>query len=93
MHSFFYFVFSVLWFLFLTKEMPHWSFVKKAVLILFSALVYGAIIEGCQELFTASRKADVYDVAANVSGSILAILVLRITENIRKRKAIKNSSK
>lgn len=66
--------------------MPQWSFAKKAALILFSALVYGAIIEGCQELFTASRKADVYDVLANVSGSILAILTLRIVENFRKKK-------
>lgn len=66
--------------------MPQWSFAKKAALILFAALVYGAIIEGCQELFTASRKADVYDVLANVSGSILAILTLRIVENFRKKK-------
>ncbi len=73
--------------------MPHWSFGKKAILVLLFALVYGAAIEVCQEQFTASRKADVYDVMANVSGSILAILVLRIAENVRKRNAIKNSSK
>lgn len=92
-HSFFYFVFSVLWFLFLTKEIPHWSFARKAILVVFSALFYGAIIEVCQEQFTTSRKADVYDVIANVTGSIIAILVLFLIGKFRKRNAIKNSTK
>lgn len=92
-HSFFYFVFSVLWFLFLTKEMPQWGFARKAILVVFSALVYGAVIEVCQEQFTTSRKADVCDVIANVTGSIIAILVLFAVEKIRKRNTIKNSIK
>ncbi|ESU27979.1 hypothetical protein FSS13T_04670 [Flavobacterium saliperosum S13] len=92
-HSFFYFVFSILWFLFLTKEMPEWSFARKAILVVLSALVYGAVIEVCQEQFTASRKADLFDILANVTGSVIAIIVLFVAEKIRKRNTIKNTIK
>ena len=73
--------------------MPQWSFARKAILVVFSALVYGAVIEVCQEQFTTSRKADVYDIVANVTGSIIAILVMFVAEKIRKRNTIKNSIK
>lgn len=73
--------------------MPQWSFARKAILVVFSAFVYGAIIEVCQDQFTTSRKADVYDVVANVTGSIIAILVLFLIGKLVKKKAIKNSIK
>ncbi|ESU29524.1 hypothetical protein FLJC2902T_09310 [Flavobacterium limnosediminis JC2902] len=88
-HFFFYFVFTLLWFLFLTKELPKWSFGQKAFFILGSSFLYGGIIEIGQELFTASRKADVYDVIANVSGSLVGILVLLFMTKSAKNSASK----
>lgn len=88
-HSFFYLIFSVLWFLFLTKEMPQWSFAKKATFVIIASLLYGAMIEICQGQFTTTRKADFYDVIANVSGSIIGVLLLRSIEKYRIKKALK----
>lgn len=73
--------------------MSHWSFARKAILVVVSALIYGIIIEICQEQFTATRKADAYDVVANVAGSVIAILALFIVGKFRKRNTIKNSIK
>lgn len=66
--------------------MPHWSFVKKTVLIFLFALLYGSFVEICQEQFTATRKADIYDVIANVTGSVIAILILVFVEKFQKEK-------
>jgi len=85
-HSFFYFVFSVLWFLFLSKKRPGWNFVGKAVAVVIFAFLYGGVIEICQEIFTATRTADVNDILANVAGSIVGITVMLIVEKFRKEK-------
>lgn len=92
-HLFFYFVFSILWYLFLTKEVPHWSFAKKTLLIFLFAFLYGSFIEICQEQFTTTRKADIYDVIANVTGSVIAILILVFAEKVKKKSVVKNSIK
>jgi VanZ family protein len=92
-HAFFYFVFSILWFLFLSKEMPKWTFVQKALFVIISSFLYGGIIEISQGQFTDTRKADVYDVIANVSGSIVGILVLYLMTKSGKNGASKNSTK
>jgi len=73
--------------------MPQWNFAKKAVLVILFAFSYGGIIEICQEKFTASRQADIFDVIANVGGSVLAILILWLAEKFRKKNAIENSIK
>lgn len=83
-HSFFYFVFSILWFLFLTKEIPRLTFAQKALIVIGSSFLYGGIIEICQEQFTDAREADFLDVIANVSGSVLGILVLYFITKTRK---------
>jgi VanZ family protein len=88
-HFFFYFVFSLLWFLFLTKENPEWRFAKKVIMVFLSSFVYGGVIEICQEQFTATRKADIYDVLANISGSIIAILILWIIEKSKMKNTVK----
>ncbi|ESU23194.1 hypothetical protein FEDK69T_13460 [Flavobacterium enshiense DK69] len=88
-HAIFYFVFSVLWFLFLTKEVPKLTFAQKAWFVLASSFLYGGIIEICQGLFTATRQADMYDVVANVSGSIVGIIVLHFVMKPREGNASK----
>lgn len=88
-HAIFYFVFSVLWFLFLTKELPKLTFAQKAWFVLAFTFLYGGIIEICQSQFTATRQADVYDVIANISGSIVGILVLHFVTKPREDSASK----
>ncbi|WP_313806266.1 VanZ family protein [Flavobacterium sp.] len=77
-HGLFYFVFSILWFVFLSKRFPLKSFGQKAISVFVMTLVYGGLVELMQDFFTTTRKADLLDVLANLSGSIVAIFVLRI---------------
>jgi len=84
-HAVFYFVFTVLWFRYFKKRFVNWRFGLKATLVLLFTLFYGTLIEVLQEIFTATRKADVLDVLANVTGSAAGVLVLwlikRFTQN------------
>lgn len=49
--------------------------------------VYGIIIEVLQEGFTLSRKGDFYDVMANLTGIICAVMLNKfIIERISSRK-------
>ncbi|MCG2417747.1 VanZ family protein [Aequorivita sp. F47161] len=50
---------------------------KLILIILFSVLFYGIIIEIFQELFTDSRSADILDVAANLLGALLGIFFFK----------------
>ncbi|HSD13452.1 MAG TPA: VanZ family protein [Flavobacterium sp.] len=86
-HSFFYLVFSILWFLFLSKEFPKWTFIQKALVVLVSSFLYGGIIEICQGLFTTSRQADLLDVLANMSGSVIAVIALFLITRLKKLSA------
>jgi len=44
-------------------------------LLLFSALLYGIMVEYIQRYFVANRDFDLYDVVADMIGSILGLLV------------------
>jgi len=71
-HFAFYFVFVILWYLFAQKK----EFTKKTKLIvLFSAIGYGILMEICQGLFTTTRTADILDVVANSIGAIAGLIV------------------
>lgn len=47
------------------------------LILLLSILLYGIIIEILQGLFTVSRSADIFDVAANLIGSLLGIFFFK----------------
>lgn len=49
--------------------------------IFFIVLGYGIIIEIVQELFTANRHADVFDIIANTVGAILGIVFFRMAKH------------
>lgn len=72
-HFTLHFVFTILWFCYLkaNKEIGN-LFLK----VLIASIVYGIIIEICQETFTSTRHADIKDVMANSLGSIVAIGVM-----------------
>jgi VanZ family protein len=73
-HAFLHFVFTSLWFLYFKKQ---WSGLSKYRLLGFSLIcsfIFGIAIELMQQYFTTTRTADVFDVLANLSGSVLAII-------------------
>jgi VanZ family protein len=83
-HITFHFGFTILWFLYLKEASTD---LKKPLLKIFAAsFLYGIAIEMAQQLFTATRKADFYDVLANTSGAILAVAILGLLDRHKKRK-------
>ena len=75
-HTFFYFVFTSAWFLFLKKQMKNSSKIKLITISFTLSVLFGIGIEMLQEFFTTTRHADIYDVLANTTGAILAVLII-----------------
>lgn len=71
-HSFFHFVFTSLWFLFFKKQLNRSNFFKPLVLAVMFSFFFGIAIEIAQALYTTTRKGDLLDVVANLSGATLA---------------------
>jgi glycopeptide antibiotics resistance protein len=82
-HSTFYFVFTVLWFLHFRAQNTAGTKRLRAMVFLM-AVFYGGFIEICQGLFTTDRNADILDVLANTSGSAIAVLALWLLEKRKK---------
>ena len=82
-HFTFYFVFTILWFLYLIKKNNYIKNTVSRVLIkvFLAAFLYGVLIEIAQTVFTVSRKGDVLDVLANTTGSVFAVILIRIFTN------------
>lgn len=72
-HILVYFVLVNLWLLYLYISNECHLQKKRILILLFSILLYGIIIEIFQGLFTVSRSADILDVASNLVGSLLGI--------------------
>ena len=84
-HFFFYFVLTLL----LLKSFNDKSKYKYLIIIILTTS-YGIVIEILQNEFTLTRKADFYDVIANITGIISAVLLNKylfksISSNIIKK--------
>ena len=75
-HVFFHFVFTLLWALFFKKQIKKADKLKPLVLSFFLSVFFGIGIEILQELCTTTRKADLFDVMANMTGAVLAVGLL-----------------
>lgn len=75
-HAFFHFVFTSLWFLFFKKQIKGTSISKPLVFSLMLSIFFGIAIEILQELYTATRHADVFDILANLTGATIAVIVI-----------------
>ncbi len=75
-HSFFHFVFAVLWFLYFNLKLESVKWTKPLLISVLFSLLFGIGIEILQECFTTSRHADVFDVIANISGASLASIFI-----------------
>lgn len=77
-HATFHFVFTSLWFLYFKKT---WNSTKNYKLLAMSfvgSFLFGITIELMQLYFTTTRSADVFDVLANTTGALLAIISISI---------------
>lgn len=72
-HAFFHFVFTILWFLYLQKQLNSINNTRTLVISFLLSVFFGISIEIAQELFTTTRHADIFDVLANSTGAIIAI--------------------
>ena len=73
-HFVFYFVFTLLWSKYFRSL--HKDGKKARFMVFLFAAAWGILIEFCQMLFTVQRSADIYDAAANIAGSIIAIIAI-----------------
>lgn len=75
-HSFFHLVFTSLWFFFFKKQINSLAIFKPLVVSFMLSIFFGIAIEIAQALFTTTRKGDLVDVLANLSGAILAVCII-----------------
>lgn len=75
-HAFFHFVFTLVWFLFLRKQLHHNNVMTALLYSFLFSLFFGVGIEFVQQLYTTSRSGDFLDVVANSIGAILALFTV-----------------
>ncbi len=61
-------------------KQPSFVFVMCFVFVFF----YGVVLEFMQANYFSNRSADFYDIAANTSGCVIAVLILKKTKSIYK---------
>ncbi|GHC42173.1 hypothetical protein GCM10008083_00240 [Ulvibacter litoralis] len=75
-------VLSLLWLLyFYVHDKKGTNFRKQIIWVLTFCVVYGIIIEILQQVFTASRTADILDVCANAIGTFLGLALFWSVKN------------
>ena len=87
-HAFFYFVFTLLWFLYFKNYFSRMSTFKKVIIPFLFSVFFGLLIELFQNIFTETRMAEKYDVLANISGAIFAVILILLYE--KKSQSNKN---
>ena len=75
-HTFFYFVFTLLWFYAFRFYFRKQSRSKLLGIVFLMSLTFGIAIELFQTYFTTYRSGDVTDVFANTFGTLLAVLCI-----------------
>jgi VanZ family protein len=86
-HSFFHFVFTILWFLFFKKQVKKKNQAKLLVGAVFFSLFFGIGMEILQSRLTVTRNGDLLDVLANFTGALLALVFVLVAKQIRKNQS------
>jgi VanZ family protein len=86
-HSFFHFVFTILWFLFFRKQVKKKNQTKLLIGAVLFSLFFGIGIEILQSRLTVTRNGDVFDVLANFTGAMLALVFVLVAKQIRKNQS------
>lgn len=69
-HASYHFIFVSIWFL--SFKIKNKNNLKK---VFYFSMFYGTIIEILQHLLTSNRKADIFDLVANILGALVAVFV------------------
>jgi len=86
MHGTAYFFFCLFWFGYLYLfEFKNYTFYKILLITIVWSLFFGMVIEILQSELTTYRTGDFWDMLANSTGVLLAVLVLYIMRNGLKR--------
>jgi VanZ family protein len=75
-HTFFHFVFTIVWFLFLRKQLQNNTVIKPLLYSFLFSLFFGIGIEFMQQQCTTTRSGDFLDFVANAIGAILALFTV-----------------
>lgn len=78
MHICIYALLSFIWIWYQASTDQYHISTKKVFVVLILCLLYGVLIEASQHWFTASRLFDAYDIVANVIGSLIGFLGIRL---------------
>ncbi len=80
-HVIIHIVLSFLWLLYYYNYNKRSITLKNLLNILLLCFIYGIIIEFIQQMFITSRQADIFDVLANTTGSLIGALVFWNVKN------------
>jgi VanZ family protein len=83
-HAFFHFVFTILWFLFLKKQVKKKNQFRLLIVAGCFSLLFGIGIEILQDKLTTTRSGDFFDVLANFMGATLAFAFVFFAKKIKK---------
>jgi VanZ family protein len=83
-HAFFHFVFTSLWFLFLISNAKKKNVFISLMISFMLSVFFGIAIELVQGLYTTTRKEDVFDVFANISGATLAVFTIVLYYRVKR---------
>lgn len=84
-HATFHFVFTMLWGMYFWKQQNKLR-IPRIITVVFISLSFGILIEFLQETWTTTRQGDILDVAANLTGALLALFVFVFIKRIEKAK-------
>lgn len=85
-HCVIYFILINLWLLYFYVKNDFQFKANLVIILLLSLLLYGIIVEVLQDRFTATRSADIFDVIANLTGSLLGIFFFKRIKHILRLK-------
>ncbi len=88
-HFTFHFVFTFLWSVYFCSLLKDITF-KTVFNVFFVSVSYGILIEFLQGTCTSTRKADIMDVLANATGSLIAIIAILLYKYFRQKKLLTN---
>lgn len=84
-HATFHFVFTMLWGMYFWKQQNNLR-IQRIITVVFISFSFGILIEFLQETWTTTRQGDILDVAANLTGALLALFVFVFIKRIEKAK-------
>ncbi len=89
-HSLFHFGLTTIWFLYFRIKYLSQKTIKPILKAFLFSLALGICIEFAQDQFTVTRHADIWDVVANLAGSIASVIFITIMGQILKKTKVKS---